>query len=489
MVMEASSQTSENPVQVRFSLIPQGELHLVDARIALLNATFAFKERGKFFVQLDDSETDKVTSEKIEPILQDLAWLEILPAPDSIAYHSREGALFEKALQQLREEGLAYPCYCTPQKLEEEKRRFLSQGKTPRYVGTCRDLPEHSKKEFEESGAQPIWRLRNERQIIKYTDAILGDFTVDSETLGDGVLKSANGIFSKDFRTVVLDAHQQITHVIRRENENGQTAWQILIQRALKASTPSYAHIPLILGEDKSLLSKKHGPSTIGELKTEGYFAVPVRHYLLLLGWNPPERRERLSFEEILKRFSLDRIGRQAPPFDYEKLKRFNVVFLRELPDEELLARLPPFIANFDKIKAQKTSEWVHSTLLLLRKDSSTLGELRDSFLKVALPSHALSDASRKALQMKDSAKILKGTAEELKKLEPYTLESLSAFVKGLKEKAGSKAVGFYTPIRIALTGEITGPDLALLFYLLGKSQSLDRIDYALKTLQQPSKK
>jgi glutamyl-tRNA synthetase len=488
---------SEAPLpRVRFSCIPIGSPSLVEARLALINYTVAQIKNGVFVFRIDDTHPEKTTPEAFGLLQDDLKWLGISwqEGPEvggSVGpYRQLERtSIYQKHLQQLLSQGKAYPCYCSPEKLDEERLRFLAAGKSPRYNGHCRDLSSEKKLEAEAQGMKPAIRLKVDRQIVKFHDMIYGDFAFDSDTIGDWVLGLADGRFTASFVSVIDDATMKISQVIRGENELSQTATQILLYRAFQWEPPTYAHVPLLLAPDRTLLSKKHGISQVADLKSQGFLAPAVIQYLLQLGSSQPEGRKLPKLEEIQERFSLEKMSRSAPIFDLEELKKIQAHYLRQIPDSEFFQKCREFIPAAAELGASKGEEWLQTNLLLLKEKCRTfqeIGEYLGYFLSATSPEE---EGAKKALELKDAPRLLKLMTEEITKAETLDLETLHQLMENAKQKLKSKSKNIFSPLQVALTGRSQGPDLALVATLLGKEETLKRIDHVLTSLQHPAPK
>ncbi len=463
-----------NPVRLRFSMIPTGSVSLMEARVALTNAKIAQNNQGKFILRIEDASLDPVSPETLKQSLEDLSWLG-LQWDEGPFFESQRTSLYQQVLDQLLSEKKTYPCYCTFEKLEEERRRFLAIGKTPRYTGHCRHLSAEQRAEFEAQGIKPAIRLKVERQIIKFHDTLLGDFTVDSEGIGDSVLALSNGRYTNHLMTVVEDENLKISEVIRGENELSHTALQILLYRALGWNPPAYAHLPLILGHDHTLLSKKHSLSQVRDLKTQNYLSVAVAHYLLQMGCHDWEDKRISSLEDWGKRISLERRARTASVFDEEELKRINAYYLRQMSEEEYLQ------ACREKISILSATP---STLLLLREKCRSFQEIETylNYCASVLPSWG--EEGEKMLRLKDAPKVLNLFKQEVGALENLNLEALHQRMESIQQTLKSKSKNIFAPVRVALAGTPHGVDLALVTTLLGKEECFKRIDHALTHLQ-----
>ncbi len=474
-------------LQVRFVLPASGNINVIELRVALFNALFARKHEGNFFLRLETIETS--TEENLKKISEDLtelgfSWVKQGENSPQLSQIELARKLCEEALQKLLQEGKAYPCYCSSEKLEEERRRFLAQGRPVRYVGTCRSLNPEQRAEFEAQGKKPVYRLKVDRQIVRMKDIIQGDLNFDTENLGDFILVKHDGSFIQSFASALEDHHQKISHVIRSEDQNQHTPQQILLLRMLGHIIPEYAHVPLLLGSDKTLLSKKEGVPTLAFLREAGYLSQTIVHYFSLLGLTAPHPRGAVGWEELTKRFELEKVSRTSPTLEWEKLKALNLFYLREMPFEDYYLLASQKVKNFEKMKSKKSESWMQEALGVYQNICPTFLDL-EGVLKIILePLSPFEEAAKKHLSMKDAAKLLKFAREDILALEPFEREGLKEIFENLKTKIKSKNINYLAPLRVAITGEGSGFDLSLYAFFMGKEEVVRRIDYALATVQ-----
>lgn len=484
---DSEVHSSEKPIRLRIS-VSSSFSYLSQVRVALFAYFLSVQKNGKLIVRLDDLKENEKDGSLVESIIESFKWLKIgwaegLGLGANSCFQSERKAVYQDYLQKLLDQKKAYFCFCTPEKLDEDRRRFLGQGRTPRYSGACRNLSEAEIAAHRESGSISTIRLKTDRQVVKFSDLLQGAKSVDSEEIGDQVLQSANGQFTFDFASVVDDLLMNITDVFRGENELLNTPNQILIFNAFNAPIPRFVHIPMVLGPDHLLISEKHGSATLPELRKEGYLPDALVNYLGLLGWNHVPRREIVSTDEIVKKFEIKNIVRTSPVLDWDKLKKINAYYLKALTFSDFFELSQKLIPNYKDFLNKKGDESVQSTLKLLQSECKTIGEVGEILQLLVYPIRTFSDDVKRFF-FKDSAKILKLAKSELANLNEFNLEGINSYLKTLKEKAKSKAINFYVPLRVALTGKSQGADLSLLISLLGKEETNDRIDYATKNLQ-----
>lgn len=487
---ETHSQSSEKPTRLRIS-VSSSFSYLSQVRVALFAYFLSVQKNGKLIVRFDDLKESEKNSSLVENIIESFKWLKIdwaegLNSDVSSCFQSERKTIYQEYLQKLIDQKKAYFCFCTPEKLDEDRRRFLAQGRTPRYSGACRNLSEEEISTHRVSGEQSTVRLKTDRQVVKFSDLLQGAKSIDSEEIGDQVLQSANGQFAFDFASAVDDLLMNVTDIFRGENELLNTPNQILVFNAFNASIPKFVHIPMVLGPDHLLISEKHGSATLPELRKEGYLSSALVNYLGLLGWNHIPRREIVSTDEIIKKFEIKNIARTSPVLDWDKLKKINAHYLKELSFSDFFELCQKLIPNYKDFLNKKGEDWVQSTLKLLQSECKTIGEVGEILQLLVYPIRTFSDDVKRFF-FKDSAKVLKLAKSELANVSEFNVENINVYLKTLKEKAKSKAINFYVPLRVSLTGKSQGADLSLLINLLGKEDTLDRIDYATKNLQHTS--
>ncbi len=469
-------------VRVRFAPSPTGFLHLGGVRTALFNWLFARHEGGKFLLRIED--TDKERSEKRfeDDILQNLEWLGILPDEPMIRQTDRLG-VYEKYLTALLDERKAYYCFCTPEELEEEYRAQLSQGIIPKYSGKCKLLSEDEVAEKLKSVSAVI-RLKMPEQLISFADMIRGKVEFDTTLFGDIIIAKGLREPLYNFAVVVDDAEQKITHVIRGEEHLSNTPKQIVLQEALGFPLVTYAHLPLILGADKKKLSKRFLTNSLNDYKNQGYLPTTLLNFLVLLGWHPKEDREVLSILEMIDEFSIKRVQKAGAVFNPEKLDWLNFMHIRAMDKDELAKNLVPFVH----------AEWTKDTERFNRSVEISKDRLKnlcdfqkDSEFIFALPEYSSAIISWKNAPNKTMAKNLKHVRALIENAKDanFPNEALKNEILEFAEKEGRGDVLW--PLRVSLSGLESSPGPTELLYVLGREESLMRIDSALRKLSESS--
>jgi glutamyl-tRNA synthetase len=408
--------------RVRFAPSPTGYLHIGGARTALFNWLFARHEDGEFRLRIENTDTSREVAEAVDQIQESLRWLG-LGWDGEVTFQLERMGEAQQVAQQL----LA------------------------------------SDKAYEDEGAIRF-RMPSDG-VTAWEDQVLGPIEYPNEKLEDVVLVRSDGRPTYNFVSPLEDMLDAVTHVIRGQDHVSNTPKQIRILEALGAPLPRYAHVPLLNGPDGRKLSKRHGAITVEEFREAGFLPEALVNYLALLGWSYDDRTEVMTREELVERFTLDRVGKSAATFDYEKLTHLNGLYLRALPTAEYAERL---VAYLRERGYEWDEELVRRAAPLVQEKIATLGEFprfaRFIFERV------------RPEQPIDDGRVLPAAVETLERVEPFAAAEIEAALRGLAERLGLKPRQAFQPIRLALTGSSVSPGLFESLELLGKDESLSRI-------------
>jgi nondiscriminating glutamyl-tRNA synthetase len=478
--------------RVRFAPSPTGDLHVGNARTALFNYLFARRHGGEFIVRIEDTDAARTSRLYERRILDDLTWLGIDwdegPGAGGARgpYHQSERLeRYEHYLDMLIRDGRVYPCYCTDEELEAERAELIFRRMTPRYLGKCRNLGDSERKNLAASGRKAAYRFRVGPGEIAFTDGIRGAMKFDAEAIGDFIIVRSNGIPAYNFAVVVDDHLMAISHVIRGEDHLSNTALQCLLYSALGFHPPLFAHHALILGKDRSKLSKRHGAVAVGEFREKGVLPEVLLNSLALLGSSLGGGREVCTREEMIASFSLDRAGKSGAVFDEDKLRWLNAVYIRRSDPAELTGRLLPFmraagypdIETIDRRRLERIVDAVRGDLTLL----SDIGDQMDVFFDDRF---ALSDDAKRLLMGAEPQAVVSTLQETLARL-PADAEGdadggYNRIITAVKQTTGLAGKKLFPPIRAAVTGSTKGPELDKVFAALSLSSLKYRVDMAL---------
>lgn len=468
-------------VKTRFAPSPTGYLHLGNARTVIFSYLFARHHGGGFILRIEDTDRERSRKEYEEMLLKDLEWLGI--EWDEFYRQSERFHIYREYVEKLLESGHAYPCFCTPEELEREREEAQRKGIAYRYSGKCRALSREEAEAFKREGKPFTVRFRvPDGETVVFEDLIKGHIAINVDDFGDFVIVRSDGSPTYNFVVVIDDALMGVTHVVRGEDHIPNTPKQILIYRALGFEVPKFAHLPVILGEDRSKLSKRHGAVSVKNYREEGFLPEALFNYLCLLGWSPPNSdREIFSKEELIELFDLKDVNSAPAVFNREKLRWMNGVYIREVVSlDRLLREALPFLkeAGYDV----SDEAYVRKVLERTRDAYDTLREmvekLRPFFVDVDIPPHLWS-----RLEEMRSLEILSAFSEKLKDRDLNTPEDVKALAKEVQRELGVKPKEVWHSLRIALTGSLEGIGIDVLLSTLPKERVLSRIRKVLDRL------
>ena len=479
---------SDVAMRVRFAPSPTGPFHIGGARSALFNWLLARKTGGKLILRIEDTDLERSSRESEENIKNALKWLGI-DWDEGIDVGGEFGPyrqterlpIYAGYTERLLASGKAYRCYCSDQELEAERQQLMSEGKTPRYLGKCRHLTSEQETALLAEGRKPTVRFRvPDNQDITFIDAVRGVVSFDSNGIGDYVIVKSDGIPVYNYAVVLDDALMQITHVIRAEEHLSNTPRQILLYQALGFSLPVFGHISLILGKDRSKMSKRHGATSVEQYKALGYLPEAVLNFLALLGWSPVGEQEIFSSAELIELFSLDHVAKNPAVFDIDKLNWINSHYLKRLDLDRLTELALPHLREAGLVTGElgaERYEWVKQVVGAVREYVSFAAQI---------PEHAAvffqdeitmeNDETADILRDPDVPQVMEAFLNKLAELESVSAEQVQAALKavGKELKLGGKKV--FMPVRVALTGKMHGPELIALIPLLGVARTTARI-------------
>jgi len=350
----------------------------------------------------------------------------------------------------------------------------------PRYMGKCKRLTEKERAALESSGRKPALRFSVDKGAIEFNDLIRGEMKFEGDAIGDFIIVRSNSIPSYNFAAVVDDHLMEITHVIRGEDHLSNTAIQILLYRALDFKPPVFAHHSLILGKDRTKLSKRHGSVTVREFRNRGILSEALLNYLSLLGGSIGEGKEFASMEEIIKMFSLDKAGRSGAIFDEGKLRWLNAIYIRNCDIDKLTERLLPFIKEAGYDIDLMNSGWLHQVVEALRDNLVTLADV-GLYLDIFFDDRYRISEEARAVIREGAAAVVKVLHEELEQDKSADRDFYPNLINSVRRKTGLKAKDLYLPIRAAITGRTSGPELEKVFVILGKESILRRLERAIQ--------
>ncbi|MCJ7681952.1 MAG: glutamate--tRNA ligase [Candidatus Aminicenantes bacterium] len=461
-----------NPVRVRFAPSPTGFLHVGNARTALFNWLFARQHNGRFILRIEDTDIERSSSAYEEQLIKDLKWLGLEwdegPETDGEFGPYRQSLrllTYGEYTRRLLNKKAAYHCFCSKDDLEREKKAAVSEGKMPIYSGRCLTLDPEESAGRVAAGEEAAVRLKTpECGELSFEDDVRGTVSFDLSLVGDPVIVRSNGHPAYNYAVVIDDFSMNISHVIRGEDHISNMPRQLLVYQALSLPIPRFAHLSMVMGEDNTRLSKRHGATSVRQFDHDGILASALANYLALLGWAPPEDREVLSLKEMVPLFNLKKVSRSAAIFDYKKLHWLNRQHLKRHPVEQLARAAFPFLRDGGILPADMTPAhwaWLAKAVEVLIEKVDRLSDLPLHFAALFeyFP-EKLDEEAREILSSDCARKVLKSVHEELKALEKVDFAVFGILTKNVKEQTGCKGKELFHPLRVALTARTSGLDL-----------------------------
>jgi len=471
-------------IVTRFAPSPTGFLHIGGARTALFNWLYARGRGGKMLLRIEDTDRERSTQAAIDAILDGLNSLGLDWDGETVYQFSRSER-HREVVRALLETGGAYRCYASAEELAQMREKARSEGRAKLYDGRWRDRDPAEAP----PGVEPVIRLKaplTGETVIE--DQVQGRVVWQNENLDDLVLLRSDGTPTYMLAVVVDDHDMGVTHVIRGDDHLTNAARQTQIYNALGWQAPLMAHIPLIHGPDGSKLSKRHGALGVDAYRAMGYLPAALRNYLVRLGWSHGDQ-EIFTTEEMLAAFDLPQIGRSPARFDFAKLESLNGYYLRHTDDAELLAELErvlPHIAGGPELAAKLTADTREKLLAAmggLKERAKTLVELADGARFIVAERPLALDDNAVGLLTADARALLDDLSKDLKTVEPWNAEATEHTARAFAERKGVKLGSVAQPLRAALTGRTTSPPIFDVLAVLGKSESLARLqDQAVPT-------
>ncbi len=423
-------------VRVRFAPSPTGFLHIGSARTALFNWLYAKNQNGKFLLRVEDTDMERSKEEYLDEILDSLKWLGMEP-DEELFFQSKRVPIYEKYAKKLLDEDKAY---------------------------------------YEETEKGKAVRFKNPKEKIVFYDIIKGKIEFDSGEFADLVLMKSDGTPTYNFACVVDDIEMSITHVIRGEDHISNTPKQIMLYNALGEKPPKFVHIPLILGEDRSRMSKRHGATAIADYKEKGYFPEAIINFLALMGWSPKDNREKLSTEQIIKLFSLKSIKSTPAVFDIKKLDWLNSEYIKAYPPEKMANLIAPLLIKKGLLKKDYDKRWFES---VIKAYSTRFSNIDDFIIQAAFCFKEKIDFDQGAVKEhinKDALSYIEKYRERIEKAAGFDEKTLEKIARQLAEELGINWARIIHPTRVAVTGRSVSPGIFTVLVLLGKERVLKRL-------------
>jgi len=457
-------------VRTRFAPSPTGALHIGGARTAIFSWLFARHYGGKFILRIEDTDRTRSTEESISEILDAMTWLS-LDWDEGPFRQSDRLEVYQSHVQKLLQTGKAYRCYCSPEELEARRKEAQSQGKVYRYDEKCRAL-----KSTPADKAFAVRLMTPDAGGIVVEDLIRGTIAFDAKEIDDFVIQKTDGFPTYNFAVVIDDVTMDITHVIRGDDHIANTPKQILIYDALGYKTPEFAHVSMILGSDKTKLSKRHGATSTVAYRDMGYLPEALVNYLARLGWSHGDQ-EVFSKEELVEKFTLDNVGKSPAVFNPGKLLWLNGLYIRNKPAGEIAKLVIPFLEK--KGFAATFDEKLVRIMESLKERAKTLLDFAESSDYFFMDEVKYDEAARKKFMTPEVVPVFETLIDKLTSLDVFTVPDLQGVFAEVIEKRGLKLVQVAQPVRVALTGGTVSPGIYEVMEILGKEKVIERLKKA----------
>lgn len=473
-------------MRVRFAPSPTGFLHIGNARTAVANFIYAQKTGAEYILRVEDTDTERSTKESEISIMDDLKWLGInwVEGPDCGGnfgpYRQSERlAIYQEYTDRLIASGNAYHCFCSQEELDAMRKEADAAKKPFVYPGKCRNLSAEQKSRLSSEGRKPTVRFRvPDNETITVNDLIRGEIKFNSENIGgDFIIVRSDGMPIYNYIVIIDDTLMRISHVIRGEDHLPNTPKQMAIGLALGLPVPSYAHLPLILGSDRTKLSKRHGITSVDLYRKEGYLPEALMNYLAMLGWATESGEEIMPVEKIAGEFELARLGKSAAIFDFQKLKWMNSIYIRNYPDDKITDLFIPYIKSSGFNPGSVPREKLEKIISLIKGNCDILSEIGNFIGMFLVETPEPDEEADKILREEDSKKLV-SAAFKLVNGELNAENFFTDFFNMVKEKTGLKGKKLFHPARALLTGKLKGPEMDLALPVIGFDWCKKRIEF-----------
>ncbi|WKY43013.1 glutamate--tRNA ligase [Eubacteriaceae bacterium ES2] len=482
-------------IRDRFAPSPTGNVHVGSLRTALYNYIYAKKMNGKFLLRLEDTDRTRLEEGATENLLKALMITGIAAdeglvlrddEPDQIGdlgpyIQSQRLPIYQEHIKTLLDNGFAYYCFCSKERLDTLRAQQKENGQTPRYDGHCRELSPAEVDQRIKNGESYTIRLKlPANHQIAFDDVVRGHIEINTDDLDDQVLMKADGFPTYHFAVVVDDHLMQISHVIRGEEWLPSTPKHVYLYECFGWEKPLFVHLPNILNDDRKKLSKRQGDVSVGDFLKKGYLPEALINFLALLGWSPDSDQEIFSLDELIAAFDFSRINKSGAVFDRAKLNWMNAHYIKELTTEKFVENMLPFLLASGTLtpdQISEKSEWLNKVAELLKERIEYFAQIPEELAHILNDKFEITDPEALELFAEEStSRLYKVLTEKIASSENLDAERAKAILKEIQKEEKIKGKMLYMPARIMITGEMHGPDLTLIMDVLGKEAVLSRL-------------
>ena len=462
------------PIVTRFPPSPTGFLHIGGARTALFNWLYARKTHGKFVLRIEDTDEARSTKESVDAILESLAWLGI-DFDDGPYFQTQRYDIYNEYIEKLVQSGHAYYCSCTPDEVNEMREAAKAAGKKPMYNGKCRELGLNK-------ADNTVVRLKTpDTGVTVVEDIVKGDTAFQNNEVDDFIIQRSDGSAMYNLAVVIDDMTMGINTIIRGDDHLINTPKQMMIYQALGADMPAFAHVPMVLGSDKSRLSKRHGAMSVSEYKHMGYLPDAMLNYLVRLGWSHGDQ-EFFERQELIEKFDLEHLGRSASMFDMDKLTALNA--------KHIQAKAPKEIGEHLLFHLKETGvdtendDYLAEVITTLQPRSKTLKEMAEGAQFYFTDTIEYDEKAAKKFLKPEAADMLEMTLDLIEALDEFSHDQLETAFKTVMDKTGLGFGKIAQPLRVAVTGTTVSPGMFEMLLALGRDKTEGRIRKAIEFIR-----
>lgn len=482
--------------RLRFAPSPTGYLHIGGLRTALYNFLFAQQNNGKFILRIEDTDQTRFVEGAIENLIESLKWSgitydegvfvenhKVVQKGEYGPYIQSERLdIYKKYVDELIEKDEAYHCFCSKERLESVREEQRVKGLVPKYDGFCKNIPLEEAKRRVANGEEHVVRLKlPHNRDIKFNDLVRGDIVINTNDIDDQVLLKSDGFPTYHMAVVVDDHLMNITHIVRGEEWLPSTPKHIYLYEAFGWEKPVYVHLPTVLNNDRKKLSKRQGDVSVDDFKNKGYLPEGLINYLALVGWSPENNEEILSMDEMIEKFSFERVSKTGGIFDKDKLDWVNGHYIRSSSVEKITELVIPLLkeANYiDEKFANENKEWLMVLVDTVKESLSSLIEIVEKVKFVFDEDvEAIEEGALELLKGEQVPVLMTAIKDELSSIDSIDMEYAKTFMKTIQKATGIKGKNLFMPTRVAITGSEHGPEMVNILYLLGKDKIIKRVD------------
>lgn len=484
-------------VRVRYAPSPTGDLHIGNARTALFNYLYARHFNGKFIIRTEDTDINRNVEGGEESQLTFLKWLGLDwdEGPDIGGEYGPYRQMerldsYQKYIDELLERDLAYECFMSAEELEAEREAQIAAGKAPKYSGAHSNLTEEEREAFRKEGREPSIRIRvPKNKTYTFNDIVRKEISFESSDIGDWVIVKKDGIPTYNFAVAIDDHLMEITDILRGEEHISNTPRQMMVYEAFGWEAPRFGHMTLILNEERKKLSKRdqHVMQFIEQYKNQGYLPEALFNFITLLGWSPTGEEELFDQATLIEIFDPERLSTSAAVFDQNKLKWMNGEYITKASKETLIAITMPHLIASGVVSAdmdENESAWLDEVIQLYQAQldyGAEIVELTELFFKTEIE---YDEAAQAVLNEEQVVEVLQVFTDNLIHLDEFTADAIKAQIKATQKETKHRGKKLFMPIRVATTGQTSGPELPKAIELIGKEVILKRLDTLLAELE-----